>query len=149
MRSLVMRNVIRLILGTALIAGPATLSLRAEDPPADKKGDTKADSPQVPGVTAKWDLSSVQEKFTVIKAGLTDDGAIYFLLELKEDMKTTPRYLVQFIDSDGVKFAVTYASCQPNSGQKGDKVRLFFTGYAPKNEKATWSKTVLVKVVEQ
>lgn len=142
-----MGHVIRLLLGIALVAGSGALSVRAADAPAEKKEESKV--PQIAGANPAWDLKSVEEKFTVIKAGIADNGAVYFLLELKEDMKSTPPYRVEFIDAEGVKYLTTAARCDPNTGKKEDRVRLVFHGYFPATDKAVWAKAVTVKVIEE
>ena len=118
------------------------------DDKAEKKDEKKLELPKLPeGCKPKWDLESLDEKFTVVKGGITDWGLVFFLIELKEDARTIPNCKVFFIDGDGVKYITTSASCQPSMGKKGDRVRLVFNGYVPADTKDKWAKAATVRLV--
>ncbi len=149
---------IRFFAGLAFITSAVILSI-GTSPTAfaddDKKSDKKVEKkklemPKLPeGSKPTWDYESVEEKFTIVKGTMNDEGSIYFLLELKEDIATTPTYKVIFTDDEGVKFKNTTAGCYPNNGKKGDRVRLTFVSYAPAQNKDVWIKAVKVQIVAQ
>ena len=113
----------------------------------DKK---KLEMPKLPeGSNPKWDLEAVEEKFTIVKGDVGKDGYVYFLVELKEDMATTPQYEVVFSDSDKVKYSTTVAFCDPAKGKKGDRVRITLAGFQPTERKDLWIKAVKVQFVEE
>jgi hypothetical protein len=130
----------------AFAAGGADRRASADEPKEVKKDEKKIELPKLPeGSKPKWDFEALEEKFTIVKGGINDKGSVYFLLELKQDMTSTPRFDVIFLDSDGVKFYKTVASCDPSNGKKGDRVRLIFIGAAPASAKETWIKAVAVR----
>ncbi len=121
-----------------------------DDKKSDKKEEKKKlEMPKLPeGSKAKWDFEAVEEKFTIIKGGINEEGLISFLVELKEDITQTPYYKVVFIDSDKVKFDKSFASCKHNSGKKGDRVRLLIGTHAPGGSgKDTWVKATTAQFV--
>ena len=114
----------------------------------EKKEEKKLELPKLPkGSNPKWDFESVEEKFTIIKGGINDNGWVYFLLELKENIASSPSYKVVFTDSDGVKIYTADTSWNPDKGKKGDRVRMAIVGVAPASTKDTWVKAVKVKFV--
>ena len=119
----------------------------ADDKKEDvKKEDKKIVMPKLPeGSNPKWDFEAVEEKFTIVKGGINDNGQVYFLLELKEDMASIPQYNFVFTDSDGVKIYTTNTSCDPNKGKKGDRVRMKIIAADPESRKDIWVKAVKVK----
>ena len=93
-------------LASALFAGSGTgpMAFAADK----KKEDKKLEMPKLPeGSNPKWDFEAVEEKFTIVKGTVNENGKISFLLELKEDLASTPSYEVVFTDSCGVKFYKT------------------------------------------
>lgn len=129
----------------AVIGAGQTAFAGDDDPKPAKKEEKKLEMPKLPvGSNPKWDFEALQEKFTLVKGGNDENQYVAFLLELKEDMVTTPNYDVSFIDKDGVKFTKTFASCAPATGKKGDRVWLSISG-TPSSNKETWVKAVKVQ----
>ena len=127
---------------TASAADDKKEDVKKED---KKKEDKKIEMPKLPeGSNPKWDFEAVEEKFTIVKGGINDNGQVYFLLELKEDMASIPPYNFVFTDSDGVKIYKTYTSCDPNKGKKEDRVRMAIIAADP-SRKDIWVKAVKVK----
>ena len=124
---------------------------KKDDKKQDKKEDKKKlEMPKLPeGSNPKWDLEAVEEKFTIVKGDVSKDGYVYFLVELKEDMATTPQYEVVFSDSDKVKYKMCFAYCEPSKGKKGDRVRLVLSSYKLTEYKDSWIKAVKVQIVEK
>jgi hypothetical protein len=146
-------------LAAAVLFAWSGLSQAAPDDDDKKKDDKKSDKkeekkklelPKLPeGSKAKWDFEALEEKFTIIKGGINEIGAVYFLLELKEDMTNIPQCDVNFIDGDKVKFETCGAACTPAKGKKGDRVRLELQNFAPARAKDVWLKATTVKFADR
>ena len=133
------------------VGGAGRTAFAADEPKAEKKEDKKFELPKLPeGCNPKWDFEAIQEKFTIVKGSLNEGGQIYFLLELKEDMASTPTYEVVFIDKEGVKYYKTTTLCDPNKGKKGDRVRMKLFGESPPaDRKDRWVQAITVRFVAE
>lgn len=96
----------------------------------------------------KWDLKVLEERFVVIKGGITDQKQVYFLLELKQDDNALGFYKVHHLDKDGVAFVKENATVIPGAGKKGDRVRLVISNSLVGTQQDVYAKTATIKIVQ-